>query len=549
MQQSIQKFLCILVISTISNAGQTPDPGSVAEAMSWENYWTHVSYFASDELEGRDTGSRGFDLAAEYTAEKFQAAGLQPFGDDSSYFQKVPFNRARISEPTFNLTLRTNKGDIETEYGESVSVVLNTDAKQFRGEADLVFVGYGNIIPEAGINDYEGLDVTDKVVVFAVGGPEFLADSLVLGTRAKAKLAEEQGAKGVLLFAPVKCFRRDKEFNKYHRWLGGSRLYISEPAYDRKRNNLDMMILARQSLIRKLFRKSGLNYRRELRRMKQGEMRSRVMNAEISCSYEMTFENVDCKNVVGLLPGKDSTLRTEYVVVGAHLDHTGIGVPIDGDSIRNGLWDNATGAGSTIALAETFHKAGIHPKRSIVFVNYTGEEKGLLGSHYFANTYAVDSISVAVNINIDMPGSPVETSDLTPLGYSHSTVSEAVDWVAGELGISMTDATRLEKRFIHRSDQISFMRLGVPLLNFNQGEHAVDPEVNVKEKFEEWMETRYHKPSDDLNQPFDIGGFYTALKANFLATYYLANEIEKIEWVPDSWVYEKHVKPALDKSE
>lgn len=462
MRPSSALFFSIIILLSSVNASGSNDPVEAAKTMSWEEYWSHVSYFASDELEGRDTGSDGYDLAANYTAEKFQAAGLQPFGDDSSYFQKVPFNRAHLSEPTFNLTLSTQKGDIQTSYAENVTAVLNTDDKKFIGSADLVFVGYGNIIPEADINDYEGVDVVDKVAVFVVGGPESLADTLELGTREKAKLAEGQGAKGVLLFSPVKLFNKDKEFSKYHRWLGGSRLYISETAYNKKRNDLDMMYVARQSLIKILFKKSGLNLRKELRKIKRGETRSQPLNASISCSYEMTFENQDCNNVVGLLPGTDSLLKNEFVVVGAHLDHVGIGTPVDGDSIRNGLWDNASGAGATIAMAETFHKSGLQPKRSIVFINYTGEEKGLFGSHYFANTYGIDSIQVAVNVNIDMLGGPVATSDITPLGYNHSTVSEAVDRVAEELGIELTDATRLEKRFIHRSDQMSYMKIGVP---------------------------------------------------------------------------------------
>jgi len=549
MRHILRLFLILLITSSPLIAGNESDAVEVAKAMNWDEYWAHVSYFASDELEGRDTGSDGYDLAAEYTAEKFKTAGLHPFGDDSTYFQRVPFNRAHLSESTFNLTFSTKKGDVATEYGENTTAVLNTDDQKFGGSGELVFVGYGNIIPEAGINDYEGVDVVDKVVLFVVGGPESLADSLELGTRTKAKLAEAQGAKGVVLFAPIKLFKKDTEFAKYHRWLGGSRLYISDPAYDKKRNDLEMMYIAKHSIIKKLFRKSGLNLRRELKKIKRGENRSQVMNAQVSCSYEMTFENSDCKNVVGLLPGTDSTLQSEFVVVGAHLDHVGIRTPVEGDSIYNGMWDNATGSGATIAMAETFHKSGIRPKRSIVFINYTGEEKGLLGSHYFANTYAVDSIDVAVNVNIDMLGGPVDTKDITPLGYSHSTVSEAVDMVSENLGIQITDATRLEKRFIHRSDQMSFMKLGVPPLNFNQGEIAVNPEVDVRANFEDWMKTRYHKPSDDLDQPYDIGGFHTALKANFLATYYLANEIETIEWYDDSWAYEEHVKPALDKSD
>ncbi|MCF7808815.1 MAG: M28 family peptidase [Candidatus Marinimicrobia bacterium] len=542
-------FYTLLLLSTVVIAGDEANPAELAQSISWEDYWAHVSYFASDELQGRNTGSEGYDLAAKYAAEKFKAAGLQPFGDDSTYFQRVPFNRARLTQSTFDLTFVTQKGAISTEYGETVSASLNTADDNFSGKADLVFVGYGNIIPEAEIDDYAGVDVSSKVVVFAMGAPESVPDSLQLGTRSKLKIAEEQGAKGAILFSPAKWRERTEEFGKYHRWLGGSRLYISEPELDKRRNNLDMIYILRESMARKLFRKSGLNLRRELRKLKKGEPRSQDLNASVSCSYDLTLENNDCKNVIGLLPGTDSLLKHEYVIVGAHMDHSGIGTPVEGDSILNGVWDNATGAGSTISIAESFYKAGIKPKRSIVFVNYTGEEKGLLGSHYFANTYCVDSINGKVNVNIDMPGSPTATTDLTPLGYSHSTVSEAVDRIAEDLDVDMSDATRLEKRFIHRSDQMSFMKLGMPLINFNQGEHAVDPAVDVKDEFENWMKTRYHKPSDDLNQPFDVNGFFTALKANFLATYYLASEIDTIEWYDDSWVYKEHVLPALDTSD
>lgn len=542
-------ILTVLIVSiTILQADDKIDITTTADSMSWDNYWAHVSYFASDELEGRDIASRGFNLAAKYTAEKFQAAGLKPFGDDSTYFQKVPFNRASLVQSSFDLTFTNGKSTVKTSYGENVSAVLNTDASAFDGTAKIVFVGYGNIIPEAGINDYANLDVRDKVVVIAHGSPESLVDSLKLGLTSKLKLAEEQGAKGVVAFAPGKRRAEKKTFQNYHRWLGKSRLYISDPEVAKKRYDLDMVYFIKESIARKLLHKGGLNLRRALRKMKKGEFRSQEINTSLTCSYEMTNKNMDCKNVVALLPGTDSLLQHEYIVVGAHLDHVGIGPAVEGDSIRNGLWDNATGSGATISIAETFHSAGIQPKRSIVFINYTGEEKGLLGSHYFANTYGVDSINVVVNVNIDMLGGPIETSDITPLGYNHSSVSEAVDRVAEDLGLTLADPTKVEKRFIHRSDQMSFMKLGIPLLNFNYGKQALNPEIDPDEKFEEWMQTRYHTPSDDLNQPYDVGGFFTALKANFLATYYLANEVEKIEWYEDSWVYEKHVKPALESS-
>lgn len=539
----------ILLFSLPAIASDEIDPAAVAAEMSWDEYWAHVIYFASDELEGRDTGSEGYDLAAKYTAEKFEAAGLQPFGDDSSYYQLVPFNRAHLKEATFDLNFITDKGVLGTEYGETATVNLNTDDESFKGSGELVFVGYGNIIPEADINDYEGVDVTDKVVVYAVGAPEGVPDSLQLGTRSKLRIADEQGARGVVMFSPGKWRKEKKEFAKYHRWLGGSRMYISDPEHEKKRNDLEMIYILKESKVRKLFRKSGMNLRRELRKMKAGETRSKPMNAEVSCSYDMRFENNDCKNIVGLLPGTDSLLQNEYVVVGAHLDHVGIRSAVEGDSIYNGLWDNATGSGVTLSIAETFHKAGIRPKRSIVFINYTGEEKGLLGSHYFANTYGLDSIDIAVNVNIDMLGGPIHTHDITPLGYNHSTVSEAVDMAAADLGLSLNDATKMEKEFIHRSDQMSFMKIGVPPLYINSGIKPVNPEVDAEATFRVWEKTRYHKPSDDLDQPYDVEGFFNGLKANFLSTYYLTNVIKKIEWYDDSWAYEEHVKPALDKSD
>ncbi len=515
-----------------------------ANQIEYDYFAKHLKYLASDELEGRDVGSVGYAKAAEYIALESKINGLLPFGENGSFFQTVPFARTEINTSNLTFNVKGAKKEAKGRYGKDITVILNKREQSSNYLQDLVFVGYGNIIPELNIDDYKNIDVKGKTVIITEGGPKGIKHGSTKNIWNKMNNAFKKGATGVIVYSPMKKSKEKKEFKKHHRFSFRSKLSLKRhkkksPQFTKKW--LDIIAYAKTSFIKEIMEVNDLKLSKELRAMKKGAFVSKPLSSRLHFSYRISDKDINCKNVIALLPGTDPVLKNEYIVVGAHLDHVGIRKSIEGDSIYNGMWDNASGSAAVISLAKAFSQLGIN-KRSIIFAHYTAEEKGLIGSRYYANSELLKGKKVVANINIDMLAGLYETYDITPIGYSHSNLSEAADFAAKELKLSINDPTSDEKKYIKRSDQMSFIRRGVPVLWFTDGATAIEPDVDVKAEIKHWMKTRYHKPNDDLNQKYSRKGFHTALKANFLALYFMANEMEEIKWKKESPLYKRYVR-------
>jgi len=205
------------------------------------------------------------------------------------------------------------------------------------------------------------------------------------------------------------------------------------------------------------------------------------------------------------------------------------------------MLDNASGVSALLSISKTFRGLAEKPKRSILFVCYTGEETGLLGSSLFANRNNIRKGKIVANINIDMLAQTIETADMAPLGYGHSNLSEAADFATEALNLIIDNNTQAEIDYIERSDQVSFMKKGIPVLFITGGQTALDPKKNGERVFSRWMKKNYHSPSDDLEQEHSEKAFLKAIQFNFLTSYYLANCLEEVKWNKESWLYEKYV--------
>ena len=517
---------------------------SVMNNIEYSYFFKHLEYLASDDLKGRDVGTEDFEKAAVYVADEFKNNGLLPFGDNGTYFQEVAFSKPSIVKSSIQFQVEKNSESINGIYGENVSILVSPKYDKINEKQKLVFVGYGNILPEDSINDYEGVDVKGKTVIVTLGGPKSLENPEANDLFAKIHNAEEQGATGIILFYPKGNAFQKMIFNRIHEFLSNTRtLYLADTSITGSMLDIDLKIgvFAKKEFINELFKFNGLDLKKELKNMSKGNSSSQELECVLNCSYDITKESVYCKNVVALLPGTDSTLKNEYVVLGGHLDHLGVGKAVKGDSIYNGMWDNATGSAAVISIAKAYKDLSKKPKRSIIFVCFTAEEKGLLGSNYYANRNNVTDGKIIANVNIDMLGNLFETTDVIPLGYSHSNLSEAVDFAAGTLNIKIDDNKKEEDDYIERSDQISFIRNGIPALNLGSGYTASNPKIDGKKQVNKWMKKKYHSPFDDLNQEYSDKTFLTFLKLHFLTMYYITNTIEEVKWKEDSWLYEKYV--------
>lgn len=399
-------FMLSLLFLSKTNAQKIPDKTIQAarESISYDYFFNHVEYLASDELKGRGLGTPEYDMAATYLANEFRKNKLVPFGDSDTYFQHVPLLKSIIDPGSFSLKVENETSDIMADYGDEISVVVNPIYGKIDENQQLVFVGYGNVILELGLNDYAGIDVKGKTVIVALGGPKGMDHPDFDDRNIKFQHAVDQGAAGLILFYPKASLLQNVIFNRVHGFLSQSMLSVADTSIESFIGlpELKLLFFSKKKLIKKILKQNGIRLQKELSKMKKGHLISQPLTSSIQCTYILDNNSLNSKNVVAVLPGSDPALRNEYVVVGAHLDHFGIGKPLKGDSIYNGMMDNATGVSALLSISKTFTDYNISPRRSIVFVGYTAEENGLLGSSYFANKNKIDDGKIVAKINIDM---------------------------------------------------------------------------------------------------------------------------------------------------
>jgi len=418
-------------------------------------FFKHLSYLASDELKGRGVGTPEYDKAANYVANQFKENGLAPFGDSGTYFQQVSLLKLSLEQKTFRLRFQNRLESITAQYGSNISIVMDPKFQDINEEQKLVFVGYGNVIPELGLNDYDGINVKGKTVIVALGGPKGLKHPSFKNRNAKFENAMNNGASGLILFYPKANLLQGTIFKKVHGFLSKKMLTLADTLIENSvisNADLKLLFFAKKQLIKELFELNGLNLKKTLNNMKQGKYSSIELNSMLYCNYELNAIPIESKNIVAILPGRDSILKNEYVVLGAHLDGSGIGKKIKGDSIYNGMLDNASGVSAILSISKTFNKLEENPKRSIIFICYTAEENGLLGSTYFANKNGIKEGKIVANVNIDMLAQTIATADMAPLGYSHSSLSESADFAAKQLNLKIDDNHEAEIAYIERSD-------------------------------------------------------------------------------------------------
>ncbi|MEM8509550.1 MAG: M28 family peptidase [Bacteroidota bacterium] len=516
---------------------------SVSDSIQYDYFSKHLRYLASDALKGRGVGTPEYERAGNYLASEFKKNELLPFGAANSYFQQVALSELSLQDEAFSLSVKNGSAIINGKYGTDVSVVLNPNYQKVDTQQQLVFVGYGNIIPEQNIDDYDGVDVKGKTVIVALGGPNGIKHPDFDDRNAKFKNAVLKGASGLILFYPKASLFQDMIFKRVHAFLSEGMLTLSDTSVKSLVTvDLEVLLFAKKGWVRDLFRINGLNLGRELRNMARGYRSSQRLTATLGCSYTVRNKAIHSKNIVGVLPGTDPKLKNEYVVLGAHLDGLGIGETVKGDSIYNGMLDNASGVAALLSISKAFSELSEPPKRAILFIGYTAEESGLLGSSYFAAKNGIVDGKIVAKINIDMLAQTIETKDMAPLGYAHSNLSEGADFAAKNLNLKIDNNEAAEVRYIARSDQLSFIKKGIPSLFISAGFTALDPRKNGEKVFAKWMKKRYDSPFDDLHQEYSEKAFLKAVKFNFLTVFYIANTLEKIEWNTNGWLYKKYVQ-------
>lgn len=461
---------------------------------------SHVMFLASDAMKGREAGSPEFNIAAQYVAAQFYAAGLKPAGDDGGYLQSVPLVNYKLETPGTMAFARKGGQPVSLEFGKDFISSHNPETPNYTVTAPVVFVGYG--IVGQGRDDYKGVNVKGKVVAFFGGAPENFPGEVAAhfsGAGAKSEIAAKHGAIGYITLesprtAKARPFAALAGFATRARFTWGNADgtgHIAAPGVP----SLGTVSMAGGA---KLFDGAKQKWEAVL---KAAEADNAVFKAEalatsVSVAAKTALTPVQSYNVAGMIPGSDPTLSKEIVVLSAHLDHIGVGRPDKtGDTINNGALDDAVGIASLIEEAKRFKTADTKPRRSILFLAVTAEEKGLIGSDYFANHPTVPAEAIVADVNLDMPIITYKFQDVVVYGAGHSTLGPIAERAGKAIGVPLSEDPLPGENIFVRSDHYNFVRKGVPSVFLWPG--AGGP---GRAAIDDFMKNHYHQPSDEVGQ-------------------------------------------------
>jgi hypothetical protein len=513
----------------------------------------HIEVLAADDMQGREAGTPGHQKAAEFVAGRFADIGLQPLGDDDSYFQEVLLLESRLIQNSASMLLHRGDVDIRLEYGKDFlrfgSFNMRYDDFGIVHEtvrAPLVFVGFGIQAPGYDHDDFAGVDVSGKILVVFTGAPTSFSSNeraFYSSGAGKQAVAVRLGAVGIITVrTPV-----DQKRLTWPRMLGlaaspGMRWLESNRKARDGFSELTGSAILSESGAELLFDLAGRDLNALFEHHIRGGTGSFDLDMFATLSRRSSQRRTTSPNVLALLPGSDPVLRNEYVLFTAHLDHLGIRPDENEDEIHNGAYDNAAGVATVLEVAGALASLDPAPRRSIIFAAVTAEEKGLRGSDYLAHNPPVAIADIVANINIDMPylGHPI--ADVEGFGVEHSTLHETLIRVTEQLDMSLTPDPRPELVRLIRSDQFSFVKQGVPGLNLKPGSKSTDPAIDGSELRDAFLKDHYHGPTDDLNLPYSEEGAERFVRVALTLGLTVANDDEPPRWKDGDFFGERYAR-------
>ncbi len=490
----------------------------------------HVVFLASDAMAGRNTGSPEFDIAAQYVAAQFFAQGLRPAGDNGSYLQRVPLiNYKPADQGSFAVTLKGGER-VTLAFGKDYVPAPNPAKAVTTVDAKLAFVGHGIVAPDIKRDDYSGVSVRGRVVLMLNGAPPSLdseerAHFSQIAT--KVAIAQAKGAIGVVVIDPsADGIAADAGYYDYTRvgWVERTGAGHSPAPRAPELGSIGPDIAARIL---------GPDWADIADRADDPTARFKPMMlaARLRATTRTASEPMPSANVAGLLPGSDPRLRDEVVVLSAHLDHIGTGKSVDGDTVFNGAMDNAVGVASLIEEARRFKQSGKPPKRSILFLATTAEEKGMVGANYFTHNPVFGSgltkPRMVANVNLDMPIITYKFEDVIAFGAERSTLGDIVKRAAASIGVGFGPDPLPDEAFFVRSDHYSFVQQGVPSVFLWPGHKG--PGAAAAAAF---LRDHYHKRSDEIVQdaPIDWEQGVRFVDVNYAIAREIADGAERPRW-------------------
>jgi hypothetical protein len=537
-----------------------------SEGKAW---WAHVQFLADDKLEGRNVGSVGYDKAVDYVVSQFTEIGLKPAGTNG-YRQPIKFEARSVVPDQTHLSLVRDGKETELTTGQDANLTARGELDGST-EASMVFVGYGMSIPSAGWDELSKANLRGKVAVYVNAFPPAKVSDNV---KSHINTAEERWAvlkkAGAIGIATIAAPRAGGAGNARGgaapgaargaaasggdataaaaapparaggAGAGGGRgggtpqptIMLADKDLQESNGELVSMTLTRAGAD-KVLAGTGHTMDEIEQLVRDGKpLPTFALPGTLKAHGALKRDMVDSTNVAGILEGSDPALKNEYVIMSAHLDHVGIGRAVNGDNIYNGAMDDASGVASVIEMARLLKATGAKLKRSIVFIAVTAEEKGLLGSRYYAAHPTVPFGQIIADINLDMFLPLYQLKVIEVQGLVESSLGDDIRAAAKQFNVNVqTDREPDQNRFI-RSDQYSFIKRGVPSLAFKFGYEFGSPEETIRKNF---VSTRYHQPTDDLTVPVNLDAAATFNRVIRTLLVNVANDPARPHWNPDSY--------------
>jgi hypothetical protein len=510
----------------------------------------HLEFLGSDLFEGRGTGTTGGNLAAKYIALELEKLNLKPAGNNGTFYQYIPMHGNKIL-PGTKLTIIVNNEQIDLEYGQDYYLFKSGEQTFIPNPLPLVFVGYGIFAPEFDYNDYQSVDITGKIAVMLEGEPvsndkDYFggkAETIYSFAESKLRMAISRGAAGSIIIPQINNSVRFQN-EKIKKGFGFEDVTLAYAVS----SNLGLLIEPTKAEL--LFEGSGQSLNEIIELHDEGKMKSFELAAKLSFRGEFMRRDFVASNIAGILEGSDPDLNDEFIILSAHYDHLGVGPSVKGDSIYNGVQDNALGVSCLLELAAQLSKTENNMKRSLLFLFLTGEEKGLLGSTYYTDHPLVPLYKTVANINIDGLSIFDEVDSFIGIGSSFSTIQYKLNKAAAQNNLKIEELPEglLLNQGFNKSDQIAFAKAGIPSVLIVEGPEYKN--ISYQEGLQKnihYHKEIYHSPFDDLGLAINYNAVLQHLNLIKDLTVIISNDADAPEWLKGSPYINARLRTIAEK--
>lgn len=539
MYESMKSTYSLFLFTLILFMAACSDPADdAAETITRESLIQHIGVLSSDEFEGRAPATHGEDRSVNYLVTQLEEIGVEPGMDDGSFTQEFPLLGQQLDRDSARMIIKKDGQPVEEleYYSEFMAWPSNEAERVQLQDAELLYVGYGIQAPEFDWDDYKGVDVEGKVLVFKNSDPSnnpdiFEGDGRLYYGRWSYKFekAEEMGALGAIVIHTVETAG--------YPWLvvanswGRERFALKSGSGDTPGTEFNSWLTVNSS--QAMFDHAGLNLSEQLEAAESPDFRPVSLDGvNLDIDLRAEYSDMSSRNVLGHIEGSDPNLNDEYVIYSAHYDHLGITNPVDGDSINNGALDNAAGVSALLNIANALSIVKEDMRRSALFLFVGAEEMGLLGSQYWAQNPTVHPGKVSANFNMDGMQVFGETEDVVLVGYGRNTLTDVIRDFAEEQNRTVQPDPNPEQGFFYRSDHFSFAKVGIPAIFPNPGREYIDKPENYNAIADSVRNANYHNVRDEINEYWDLSGMEKDVRLFFRSSLHVLNADDLMEWYP-----------------